>query len=212
MWTELMGLVRVKITFENAVPALSVIRDTITQRVGLPLIITEHHGELYELNAKIGFASFPKETLEATVYRSRTVQEHLKQAGVSEMPIAKFVEGANEAPGTKTVYIRWFSGGEPTLVFATILALEALGGRLDNNPCSDKDRREFGKAITTSELIRRRKKVRNRNLRALPLWIVFAPIAILLSAAWICWMICSMPWRIRKLRRAMKAYTPGKPT
>lgn len=44
-------------------------------------------------------------------------------------------------------------GQEPTLFYATVFALEALGGR-PRYPIAEKQRREYGGVITTVELLR----------------------------------------------------------
>jgi hypothetical protein len=192
--------------FEGPAPAASAVAETVAARSGLEVLLDETgpeiHGRLYDLHAHLAFAGFPKDRVQIHAYRPSGVKEHLQTTGVSDLPIANVVQGANELPGAQTIYLEGFVG-EPTLFFATILALERLGGRFDK-PLADDERLKYDRPLTLGELKQRHEKTRRRAFFASLLFVILLPLLLPLYALGIVWTVLTVPWRILKAHRALK--------
>jgi len=204
-----MGLVVQQVNFDGRAPSLLQIVQKITQTGGLPLTVEESsptiRGNLFDLHARLAFARFPKDKIEVTTYRTGAVSEQLKRDGVSDLPLAKVVQGAREPSGTQTVYMQGYMGQEPTLFFITAIALEALGGR-PRFPITDAERREFGVTVALADLERRYKKTRRHNM-------LMVPIGIVMGLLWlpfgVLWLLLKTPSTIRKARRIIRDHGAG---
>jgi hypothetical protein len=125
-----MGVVVSEVVFDGEAPELSAIADKVTELSGLPLSVADGDGDLYDLHAHLAFACAPETQLEVHAYPAGAVKEFYHQTfGDADLPFARCVQGLNEPAGTQAVYLRGYIGQEPTLLFVTILTLEALGGR-----------------------------------------------------------------------------------
>src|SRR5262249_30733362 len=153
------------------------------------------------------FAAAPEEQLEVFSYRpgaaKKFYNDHLE--GFDQLPIAKHATGLNEPEGTQVVYLRSYVGHEPTLMMATLIALEALGGR-SHSPLTDEVRREFGTPITEKELALRRKKLQTQFKRATWLFVLMLPITIPLFLLQLLVMIAIMPWTLWKAWRQVNQF------
>jgi hypothetical protein len=143
-----MGIVVTQVVFDGQAPELSSIAGKVAELSGLPLSVTDSGADvkagLYDLHAYLAFACHPETPLRLHSYRAGAVKELYHQTfGEARRPIAKCVQGLNEAPGTQTVYLHGYVGQEPTLLFVTELALEALGGR-PRTPMAEEVRRDYG--------------------------------------------------------------------
>jgi hypothetical protein len=195
-----MGVVATEAVFDGRAPQLSRIAAQVTEMTGLPVSVAESGpdvtGELYDLHGHLAFACAPGTGIELHSYRAGAAREFCRQTfGDAHFPVARFVEGLNEPPGTQAVYVRGYVGQEPTLFFATLLALEALGGR-PREPFSDEDRREYGSPISPAELEERRRKLTRHALPAVLIGLVLLPVLIPLWVVGLLWFLVSMPWRI----------------
>ena len=202
-----MGICVAEVTFVAPAPLATQIAAQVEQSAGLPVVLRESgpeiRGTLHDLHALITFQMHPRIEVELTAYRAGGVKEHLQIAGVDSLPIAKAVQGMNEAPGEQTVYVRGHLGQEPTLFFATVLALEALGGR-PRDPVTDDVRRQYGHAISPEELKRRHRKVQRHGIVMLTAAVVLFPLLLPLWILSIAWQLVKMPWRIWKARRLIQ--------
>ncbi|MDB5356350.1 MAG: hypothetical protein JWN24_2803 [Phycisphaerales bacterium] len=209
-----MGIISEEVRFEGQAPEAARIADKVTEIIGLPMTLEESGPEMrcdcHFLHARLAFARFPDRRVELTAYHPGGVKEFLKRMGTDTLPIAHAVQGANEPPGTQTVYIRGYIGQEPTIIFATILALEALGGHL-REPVSEEMRREYGSRITTMELDRRHRKLFRQGLVKLLLGVILLPILFPLGVASIVWHLVKTPWQIRKAMKLVRSRTDRRP-
>src|SRR3954470_11703465 len=150
-----MGLVTQGVAFEGTAPPLSRIVDKITEIGGLPLQVQESNsdirGDLYDLHARIGFACLPAHDIKIYTYRDGAVKELLEHSGMSKLPIAKVMEGANERLGSQSVYLEGYRGQDLTIMDVTILALESLGGQPRVAP-SPEVRKRYAKPLTERQL------------------------------------------------------------
>jgi hypothetical protein len=214
-----MGIVLQEVTFDGPAPTAAMIAARMTERVGLPVIVRESpaaaaaaaavdRGGLYDLAAWIAFEMYPKAEIELTAYRAGAVKEHLRRCGMDALPIANVVQGVNEAAGTQTVYVQGYVGQEPTLLLATTLALESLGGRL-GEPMSDELRREFGRVVSGDELRRRHRKVGRQGLMALAGGVLLLPVLVPVWTVEMAWQVGMLLRRLRKARRRVKKHLSG---
>jgi hypothetical protein len=208
-----MGLVVAQVVFDGQAPELSRIAEKVTELSGLPLSVKDSgadlKADLYHLHAHLAFACEPKTQLELHSYRAGAVKEFYRRTcGDAPLPMAQYVQGLNEAPGTQTVYLRGYVGQEPTLLFVTQLALEALGGR-PRHPLSEELRREYGTPITATQLAARRRKMEKQLLATALVGVVLLPVLIPLWLLGFALALVLMPWRIGKAYKLYRAYTEG---
>src|SRR5262245_44568951 len=209
-----MGMVFGEATFDGRAPDLSCIADKITELSGLPVSVTESaaevKGELYDMHASLAFSCAPAERLELHTYLPAAVREFCNEAfeGI-EFPTAKFVQGMSEPAGTQTVYLRGYIGQDPTLMIVSILALEALGGR-PKHPILDEMRREYGKPITTSQLIERHRKLRKQGRWQAAIVLLLLPVLIPLWFVGCLALLVTTPWRIWKGYQLYRSYQEGR--
>ena len=187
---------------------MSDISDKITELSGLPLSITESgadvKGELCEMHGYLAFACAPDQALEIHAYRGGAVRRLCNEMfGNVRPPMAERVQGIREPAGTQSVYLRGYLGQEPTLLAATALALEALGGR-PKHPIGDETRRQCGTPITPAQLAERRRKYARQMRSVAMVGLLLLPVMIPL---WIVWLVAMMPWRVWKAYRRYRAYT-----
>jgi len=205
-----MGIVVNEVAFEGRAPQLSDIADKITELSGLPLSVTESgadvKGDLFDLHGYLAFACAAEQPLEIYAYRGRAVRDLCEEMfGNVRLPMTKCVQGINEPAGTQSVYLTGYLGQEPTLLVATTLALEALGGR-PKYPIGDEARREYGTPITPAQLEERRRKVAKQMRSAVMVGLLLLPVIIPL---WIVGLVVMMPWSIWKAYKLYRAWTEG---
>lgn len=177
-----LGIVVTTATFDRPTPCATRIAEAVAELTGQRVTVEDFgpdvRGPLSALNAFLAFTAFPHARVELTAYDGDAVLEHLRKTGLAGTPVARATMGANDAPGTQTVYVQTYLGAEPTLFFATALALEALGGRLAE-PADEAMRREYGVRVSHAELNRRRRAASRRAGLALTggcLAVSFAPL------------------------------------
>src|SRR5262249_19605869 len=129
-----MGIVTAEVAFDGRAPDLPQIADAVKGLTGLPLSFTESpaevKGNLFDQDGYLAFACAPRSEIMVYTYRAGAAKELYEQAFENVgLPIARFVRGLNEPLGTQTVYLEGPLDQEPTLFFATLVALEKLGGR-----------------------------------------------------------------------------------
>jgi hypothetical protein len=204
-----MGIVVQQVTFDDRVPEAARVGDMLTQMIGLPVTVSESdsevRGKLFELHARLAFSRFPNDSIKLTAYWPGAVKEHLQLAGIAAFPFANAVQGMNEAPGTQAVYVTGYLGHEPTLLFATVLALVALGGR----PCTsvpEAIRREYAVRISVTELDRRHRTFRRQQRLAWLLGVISFPILVPMWFLSLGWGLATLPWRIGKACRWYKSH------
>src|SRR6185312_1895298 len=159
----------------------------------------------------IAFACYPKEQIIVHAYRPGGVRRHLERLGEVGGPFVGAVQGADERPGTQTVYVEGFSGMEPTLLLSAVSALRALGGRVGgglNESMLDR----YAVKTTLTELRSRRQKFHTRELVTALGVIVSLPVIIPWSLLWFSWTAITVPLRIRRAvkSKALTAIQGGK--
>ena len=202
-----MGLVFDQVSFDGRTPNLTQIAETVAELTQLPVVVEESDAELkqdlYDQHGHIAFACAAKELLELFSYRSGAVRQLCDDMfdGV-DVPIAKHVTGLNEPPGTQTLYLRGAVGLE-TLMGATRVALEALGGR-PRHPLDDETRRYYGRPVSEAELMERLRQLRRQVQRATVLWVLLLPVTLPLFLVGLILSLVMMPWRLWKAWRIAK--------
>lgn len=214
-----MGMSFIDVTFDGEAPPLSKITGQITAITGLPVIVRESCDDsLFHFHARLAFEAVPDHSIEITAYRPAAVRRQMEEMGMSDQPVAQFVQGANEPKGTQTVYLQGFVESEPTLMMSTAIALEALGGRVKDHRMTDELRSKFGQPISAAELERRHGQAQNRVLLSCLIWIVLLPLMIpcwLIAIAWSCLTMPFRIWRayqvVRRIEREREARRGGAP-
>ena len=208
-----MGIALQEVVFEGKAPRLEELSEKISDCLGLALIATELDdqikGDLYDVRGKIRLADFPKEAITVYAYRAGGVHRHMERAGMAEMPMAGVVQGANEKPGTQTVYVETCSGMEPTLALAAVAALQALGGRIAGEERDPASYERWVTRTSVAELRRRLRRNRNRTIIALAGAILLSPILIPIWALWLVWTLLALPWRIFRAWRILRRTSSG---
>jgi hypothetical protein len=162
-----LGLVTQSVEFEGPAPPLLSIVDKIVEIGGLPLQVEEStpeiRADLYDQYARIGFACLTAHDIKIYTYLDGAVKNFLERSGMNKLPIAKVMVGANERPGSQTVYLEAYRGQDLTIMDVTVLALESLGGRPRVAP-SPEVREKYAKPLTEAQLIVRKQSLRLRGL------------------------------------------------
>ena len=189
-----MGVVVDKVVFAGEVPTAARIAERVTAIVGHPVLVTESEprDDLRDLSASLAFEGFPNSRVELTAYRVGAVEEYVRQLGMEKFPIAKAMEGAGEAADRRTVHIRAYIGQELTLFAATILALEALGGR-PNRAVGERDRLLFGRSVDAAELTRRQKRVVRQGWLMMAVGVLLLPVLVPVGAVSVGWYLVRLP-------------------
>jgi hypothetical protein len=209
-----MGIVTAAVVFDGQAPELTRIVEKVTELSGLPLSVSESgadlKADLYDLHAHLAFACDPNALLVLHSYRAGAVKAFYRETfGDTPLPVARYVQGLNEAPGTQTVYLQSHIGQEPTLFFVTELALEALGGR-PRSPIPEELRRDYGTPITPAQLEARRREVGRQTLGMVLVVVLLLPVLIPLWFVGLVLSVALLPWRLWKAAKQVRAYTEGR--
>src|SRR3982750_2025834 len=109
-----MGLIVEEVTFQGKAPSIAAFTEKLTQMVALPVVVNESSPrvttDMYDLSVHVAFASFPRHQVELIAYRLGAVEAHLQRCGMAGLPLASKVQGANQPPGTQTVYLQSYVG------------------------------------------------------------------------------------------------------
>jgi hypothetical protein len=204
-----MGIILFHVTFDAPAPVATEISARISDLAGLPIVVNDIHaklgGTLHDLYAQIAFETYPRTQVTVSAYRAGAVKEHLKRTGMGGWPVATIVEGANEIDGEQTVSVEGYVGQEPTILLATVLSLESLGGRLVE-PIRDDERQRYGAAVSPEELRRRHRSTKRHASFSLALGIVLLPLLLPIFLISIIWHLITLPWRLKKGRQKLKAW------
>jgi len=197
-----MGIVSREVAFQGTAPPLSRVVDKITEIGGLPLEVQESsaeiRGDLFDMDARIGFACLTNHDIKIYSYRNGAVKEFLEKAGPSMVPIAKVMVGANEPAGIQTVYLEGYRGQELSIMDLAVLALESLGGQ-PRTPPSPQMRDKYAKPLTASQMNRRKYSLRLRSLAYAAVAIMAAPFALIYVACILVFIrLCKFGSRAKK--------------
>jgi hypothetical protein len=198
-----MSLVVGNVTFTGKAPGAAEIAAKVEAISGLPVVFTNQESDfayLYDFHGHLAFACAPEERLEISCYRPGEAKKYYNQMfdGYEDLPTAKYAQGLNEAAGTQVVYLRSYLGLEPTLLMATTIALESLGGR-PYDPITEEVRREFGVPITEKQLEERRTKLRKQFERAAFWHTWLLPLHLLLLFLHLLVAFVMLPWKLWKV-------------
>ncbi|MGB0561648.1 MAG: hypothetical protein ACPGVO_07560 [Spirulinaceae cyanobacterium] len=196
-----MGIAKTCVTFQNHVPDLFDICSKITDICSLPVSVLESGTcELHELDAKIAFECAQGLPLEIYTYQPGAIKfyDHARaQDDLVYRTFAQNVEGADELPGTQTVYLQGYLGQEPTLMLTTQIALETLGGT-SINAITDDDRQKYGRPISESELTERCEEIECQTKKTALILILMLPLLIPMWILGGIWFIIKLPFSILK--------------
>lgn len=181
-----MGMMLGRVEFDDRAPPLADICSAATEICGLPVVVLEStDDEIHDSHATIAFACAPDVPLTVYTYPSGAA--------------------GNEPAGTQTVHLEAFIGQERTLIVATALALESLGG-VPYGGISDDDRQEFGKQISESELEARQREAERQARKLARTTVLMLPILIPMGIIAIVWSLITAPfefwWRLRRHKKA----------
>ena len=205
-----MALLIFNFEFDYPAPKPDILVAQISKTSGLPVsIVSADNDELHELSLLVAFDQFPKNTLELYAYRPGAIKKNndkeLKETGFDHnWPIP--VEGSDEVEGRQRIYINGYVGQEPTLMLATAIALEDLGG-VGSEPVPDDEKSNF--PITSRELKRRSRK---HQILIILFWlksIVLLPITIPIGIVRMIIGFVMMPFEIRRAYKAVKKKYPN---
>jgi hypothetical protein len=204
-----MGIMFAKVYFDAA-PGLGQIVAALETMTGLSVICKERateNSDVREFDALLAFRDFPGLAIEICAYRPGAVQKNMEAMGVDKMPFSKIVDG-NEPPGAQGVYLRGYMGQERTLLCATCLAMERLGGRMKGE-VSQEMRKKYGGSITSQELRARHRAKARRNWLNLLVGLITMPIWLLWFLFSMSYYIITLPRRIRRARKMVAEQFPG---
>jgi hypothetical protein len=200
------------VSFEGPAPGLSRIAEKIAELSGLEVSVEEPGDEvmadLYDLYGDLSFKCDPQDQLNIWVYRPRAVRDNYVEtfgdSGLA-LPIANCMVGLNEPAETQAVYLDHRRDRVGALHSATMLALEALGGHA--SPAITEDaRRRLAAPISASELLRQRRKVRNRSLFQGVILVLLLPVLIPLCVLSLLWFLMLLPWYFWKVAKRHRAF------
>ena len=180
-----MGVVRREVLFEGRAPGSTIIGEAITNRCGLPVVVTESDAtvkaSLYDMHARLAFACAPRLGLEIFSY------------------VPGAVRRVDDPATRQAVHLRAYVGEELTLFWVTALVLEQLGGR-STQPLSPEVVAEYGRALSPADLERRIRKSQRAALRVGVLGLLLLPVSLVVLA----YQVLLVPWRIWRARRRLR--------
>lgn len=207
-----MGMMFASVTFQDRAPPLSDICAKITDICSLRVVVLKSDtDEIHDLHATIAFECAQDLTLEALAYRQGAIAQSLDDAfdePTHRSFMKRVVQGANEPAGTQRVYLRGYLGQEPTLMLTTQLALEALGGT-PAQAIPDDERQTYKKPITESELAQRRRETERELRKVGVITVLMLPAVIPMWIIGSLWFLITLPFRIWRAYRALKAIERG---
>jgi hypothetical protein len=182
-----MGIVTQSVRINGQAPPLQRIIDEINRIAGLPLHVEESNAEVkggvFDLHARIAFNCLRSHDIQVYTYQPGAVQSVIQGAGRSGPGLARVIEGGREPPGTQTVVLLGYAGQELSIMYATVLALESLGGTA-GTPVDPKIREEFATVRSAKQLKLKAARLRLFGFSSSILAILFFPFirAYMLSA------------------------------
>ena len=216
-----MGVVLQEVAFPARAPDLRRIAEEVRARSGLEVSVTEsgeaERGDIYDFHAQLAFVCAPEERIEVYTLRPGAALEPYKiafadfkissanaqsrSAGFAGKSAAPAI-GLPEAEGPQVVYLKGLWEQELTLLFATQMALERLGG-VSPFPLSDQQRSEYDRSLTAAELMERRRAFRVRQKWGRVLWVLLLPITIPWTLLkWIVIAIVPGVWKVGRTAKA----------
>ena len=207
-----MNILLHEVAFPSRAPDIPRIAEEIRARSGLEVSITEssaaEKGNTYDVHAQLAFACAPEDRIAVYTLRPGAVVDRYKIAFADDSTRpARWTESSappNEAPeaqGPHMVYLKGLWEQELTLLFATQLALERLGGD-SIFPLINPQRSEYDRPFTAAELDQRRRAWASKVKWGRVLWVLLLPVTIPWTLLkWIVIAIVPGAW---KLGRAAK--------
>ena len=200
-----MGIISYSVTFDAMAPRLTLVGERVSHLTGLAVSVVDADAAeaTRAQDARFHFAFDAGYTISVYTYRPGAIAEFCERALGRMVPIiGRSVDGMSEPAGSQAVFVRGYVGQEPTLLLATVIALETLGGTADP-PLADADRDQYGRRITEAELRRRRRRLGWR----VGAFSALGVAAIILSSPyWISRALIDVPariWRARKIVRSL---------
>jgi hypothetical protein len=151
-----MGILLHGVVFDGKAPDLSRVAEKITEistlAVSIEHLELEKQSPNHDLGAYLAFACSPQDRFKIHIRHSKADYESDSTDDLK----GKSLQEPNATPETQTVCLESYVGQECTIWYATLIALEALGGR-PFPPISKKSHQQYGRPITVSQLKKRRR-------------------------------------------------------
>ncbi len=167
-----------EVAFHKQAPDLRRISDQISALTGLAVSVTESSAEEkgghHDLHAHLAYECAPEARLE--IY--------------------------TEPAQPQVICLQWISGQLPVLLFATIGALEELGG-VSREPLSERERREYVRKLTAGEIEEYRRRLRNLHRLSFLLNLLVLPLTV---PYWVVRLILIGPRKIRSSWEAARSF------
>ena len=209
-----MGVVLQEVAFPARAPDLQHIVEEVRARSGLEVSVTEsseaERGDIYDRHAQFAFACAPEERIAVYTLRPGAAADRYKIAFADDKTLPAGLVGKSasqarempEAEAEQVVYLKGLWEQELTLLFATQMALERLGG-VSPFPLTDQQRSEYDRSFTAAELIERRRKYHARW----KVWRVLSVLLLPITIPWtlLKWIVIAIVPGVWKMGRAVKA-------
>lgn len=218
-----MGIILQEVAFPARAPDLRRIAEEVHARSGLEVSVTESSeevkGDLFDLYAQLAFACAPEERIVVFTYRSGVVRTPYEGAWENPKPrpaglerkASKGAKAMVGPEGKQVIYLRGQAEQEQelTLLFATQLALERLGG-VSPFPLTDQQRSEYDRPFTAAELAPRRREWRTQMKWGLVETVLLLPVTIPLKLIqWIVIAILHIAWKMGRAAKALLGFGSG---
>jgi hypothetical protein len=135
-----MGIASRRATFPDTAPSFATIADKVSELSALPVILTESQIEEPDdgyCSASLAYRSMPESKVE--------LSRHIEAPSDGN--------SHTQPEQQQTLEVRIYLAQEPTLFYKTLLALEALGGKIQP-PLSEQERQEYVKVFTSRQIER----------------------------------------------------------
>ena len=179
------------VSFDGPAPGLSTIAEKVAELSGLEVSVEEADSEFmaghYDVYGDLWFKCDPEDHLNIEVWANASTAE------------------SNEHMKTEVI-VNYGRDRVRTLLSVAILALESLGGRADP-PCYKGERRRFVTPISSSELLRQRRKAPHWSRLQGVILILLLPVLIPLGVVILLCIMLSLPWLYWKETRRLREFS-----
>jgi hypothetical protein len=183
-----MGPLMTEVYFDTKISEKSQIAEKLKELSGMAVRIRQKgEGNLYDLHISLAFESEPDHEIELTAYRAGAVRKSMEDASkeyAAMLPpeFARTITGYEEPPGKQTLHLRDYRSYELTLATYTLLAMEALGGKLAY-PLSEESRQMCAQPLTPQALERREWKSFVLIVPVILLSAIFTPFYLIFGSS-----------------------------
>ena len=200
-----MGIYAAKVRFSGPPPTAEALRLKIEELASRPVEFKPDVPDPdfdYEVAGLMRLAEFPQSGVTLKVYKPGSVAAWWRETDESGdlEAFAPSIEGFDESPGRRTVYLQGYLGQETTLFNLILVALESLGGR-PSPPLDQRQRQQAQGPLGYWQLRRRHLPQKFLGYWVVPLWLTLMPILVIPLAALTAGLLGLKA--LRKIRRAL---------